>query len=75
MDVWTKEFQFVLDVHVLCDGVQVKVDEYFFGNRWMNIYSCALTQIFIFSTSVSLVLILNFGWSYSCALFVFCVFS
>jgi hypothetical protein len=33
MDVWTKEFQFVLDVHVLCDGVQVKVDEYFFGEQ------------------------------------------
>jgi hypothetical protein len=33
MDVWTKEFQFVLDVHVLCDGVQVKVDEYFFWEQ------------------------------------------
>jgi hypothetical protein len=22
-----------LDVHVLCDGVQVKVDEYFFGEQ------------------------------------------
>jgi hypothetical protein len=48
MDVWTKEFQFVLDVHVLCDGVQVKVDEYFFGNRWMNIYSYALNSDFYF---------------------------
>jgi hypothetical protein len=52
VDVWTKELQFVLDVLVLCDGMQAKVDEYFFfgggGDMWMNIYSYALNSDFYF---------------------------